>query len=310
MDSISQYEFLPEIQHLLACKPKKPLPLLPQRKPEPGREEIKRVYKEWESAVLSIITNYEEQKRQVLVQRMETEREATRQQELRVKQEAKRQELRTQQELLARKEQEERAKEAERVRKDEERMLKEAKREENRKKKQERERVKELVRIDRGISKEEEEQENKIRREALGIKRVEKKETENQLFQKRLLALQKEESRYTPDEFRTMVRQLLLSRTQKTSAANKSMITMGAIGTTPFLMKWITTIISHHERQIEVITKTVIRGRRELIAECVEWGEEEDALYQQRLLTKYEKIVSELQIEIKELKTFESKKNA
>jgi hypothetical protein len=219
------------------------------------------------------------------------------------------QEIRTKEEERLRKEQEERAKKEERDRKNEERMMKEAKREENRKKKKERERVKEMIRLDRGISKEEEEKENQIRRQAVAIQRAEKKEAEQCLFQERLLDLQKKESRYEPGEILAMVRQLLLSRFQKKSTANKSSFTMGVLGTTPFLSKWITDIISHHEKYIERITNSVIRGRKEFIAECIEWGEEEDRVYQENLLSKYEKIVFDLQIEIQELQSFASKKN-
>ena len=307
MDRVHEFQHVPEIQALLQQKPKKPMALLPKCKPEPGREEIKKRYNEWEATLLSLVKAQEDKLRraqQKEVDQLRARKEARAREEERMRKEEER--VRMEEERMQR-EAEEKAKEEERLRKEEERLLKEARREEAKKKKAEREQVKELRRQERGISKEEEEKENRVRRQALAIQREEKKEAEQNMFMERLRTLQKNEAKYTPSAFMTEVRQLLLSR-QKTTSSSKSMIHMGVIGSIPFLTKWITTIIDHHQERIAFLYNHTIRGRKELLEECLQEGELEDAEYQRNILEKYGNIIAQLQKEVEELQLYKEEK--
>jgi hypothetical protein len=83
---------------------------------------------------------------------------------------------------------------------------------------------------------------------------------------------------------------------------------MGVIGSMPFLTKWITTIIDHHEERIMYLYRHTIHGRKELMEECLQEGELEDAEYQRNILVKYGTIIAQLQKEVEELQLYKEEK--
>jgi len=291
-----------ELARMLERKPLKPLPLLPvkaNQRPDPSHIEKRKIYQAWQeefAAAEQLVVRLEDKVKK------EEARRKSKMEEKRIAEERKRAE-----EVQAMERQKLHAqKEEERKKKEEMALLKAKKREENKKKKEERSVLMEQDRVKRGLSKEELEEEHRLRKEALSIQRQSKKHAEQEQFENEIEAIRS--SSQSEEMIRQQMRQLLLAKEQKKGTTNPITFAMGCMGVAPFLTKWIDIIIEKDQKQIDFITRTIIRGRKEMIEECVKWGETEDVAYQESLLEKYLGIVNELQKNIEYLVHYKATK--